>query len=71
MYRIVINSIGYVKEIEFDLEYSLNVIPTTMPNEAKLFEQEEADRICNILNYENQAKNIRFSLEKIIEPKDI
>ena len=39
MYRIKINNIGYVKSVEFNVDSSLLVVPTTMPNEAELFEK--------------------------------
>lgn len=65
MYRIKINNIGYVKSVEFNVDSSLLVVPTTMPNEAELFGKDQAKRYCNILNYENQSKNITFSIEEI------
>ncbi|MBP3504689.1 MAG: hypothetical protein J6K18_06130 [Bacilli bacterium] len=65
LYRIKISDYGYVKAIVFDVEPCLRVMPTFEKTEAGVYEEDKAKYYCNTLNYENQGKNIIFSLEKV------
>nr|DAU89339.1 MAG TPA: hypothetical protein [Caudoviricetes sp.] len=65
LYRIRIDNYGYVKAIVFDIEPTLRVIPTMEIEEAGIYEEDKAKYYCNTLNYENQSKNIKFTMELV------